>query len=92
MYMDIRPLLPLPTDTSVTGRFGAKHHSMDLTDLLNRLAAIDSELTRLENERALAQTAANSAELARLDAEITRLKKTTADLREEFKRQQGHGR
>ena len=65
---------------------------MELNDLLNRLAAIDSELTRLENERALAQTAANGAELVRLDAEITRLKRTTADLREELKRRHGHGR
>ena len=61
---------------------------MDLTDILNRLAEIDHEVTRLEGQRAVAQKAADTAAVGQLDAEIARLKKATADLREEFRRRQ----
>jgi len=59
---------------------------MDLPGILNRLAEIDHDVTRLEKEHALAQARADHDELLRLETEIARLKKVTADLREEFKR------
>ncbi len=60
----------------------------DLTDILNRLADVDQDLLRLEGGRALAQTAANSAEVHRLDAEIGHLLKIKEELRAQWKREQ----
>ena len=46
---------------------------MKLADIVNRLADLDYDIVRLEGERALAQHAADTAQVARLDEEIVRI-------------------
>ncbi|HXZ03157.1 MAG TPA: hypothetical protein VEI03_24435 [Stellaceae bacterium] len=59
----------------------------DLADILNRLADVDHDLLRLEGGRALAQTAADSAEVSRLDVEIGHLMKLKEELRAQWRRE-----
>jgi hypothetical protein len=46
---------------------------MKLADIVNRLADLDYDIIRLESERALAQHAADTTRVARLDEEIGRI-------------------
>jgi hypothetical protein len=55
------------------------------TDIVDRLAAIDHELSRAEALRALAQTSGDSAEVQRLEVEIGQLTKVRDDLRKQLK-------
>ena len=57
---------------------------MKLADIL--LADLDQDIIRLEGERALAQQAADTAEVARLDEEIGRIYKAKEELRADFRR------
>jgi hypothetical protein len=63
---------------------------MNLTEILDQLAEMDGELQQLEQSRALAQTAADTAKVNRLQEEITRLTEARDELREQWKRQQQH--
>ena len=58
---------------------------MDLADIVDRLAAVDHQLGRLEALRALAQTNADSAEVRRLEEEIALLTKVRDELRDQLK-------
>jgi hypothetical protein len=51
-------------------------HAMNVADITDRLAAPDHELGRLEALRALAQSNADTAEVARLGAEIDLVRRT----------------
>jgi hypothetical protein len=56
---------------------------MEGTDIVDRLAAVDHELSRAL--RALAQTSGDDTEVQRLDEEIGRLSKVRDDLRKQLK-------
>ena len=58
---------------------------MHLDDILNLLSRVDYELQELEKQRTIAQSAANAAEVSRLEAEISRLTKVRNELRERWK-------
>lgn len=58
---------------------------MKLADILNKLADLDCDIIRLEGERALAQHAADTAQVARLDEEIGRIYKAKEALRADFR-------
>ena len=62
---------------------------MNSTDIVDRLAAIDHEHSRVEALRALAQTEGDDAEVRRLQQEIDELRKVKADLRGQLQRQGG---
>jgi len=55
------------------------------TDLVDRLAAVDHELSRVEALRALAQTEGDDNEVQRLDREISQLSKVRDDLRKQLR-------
>jgi hypothetical protein len=57
---------------------------MNLADILNKLADLDYDIIRLEGERALAQRAADTAQVARLDEEIGRIYEAKEELRADF--------
>ena len=63
---------------------------MDLIEIPDRLAEIDGELQQLEQSRALAQTAADTTKVKRLEQEIARLLTARDELREQWKRRQQH--
>jgi hypothetical protein len=63
---------------------------MRLTDIVDRLAAIDHELSRAEALRALAQTDGDDRELQRLQQEIDELRRVKAELREQLRLQGGN--
>jgi hypothetical protein len=67
----------------------ASEWEMNSTDIVDRLAAIDHELSRVEALRALAQTEGDDAEVRRLQQEIDELRKVKADLRGQLQRQGG---
>ena len=58
---------------------------MNVANIVDRLAALDHELGRLEALRALAQSNANTSEVARLEVEIDHVRKTRDALRDELK-------
>jgi hypothetical protein len=58
---------------------------MNLADSLNKLADLDYDIIRLEGERALAQHAADTAQVARLDEEMARIYKAIEELRAGFR-------
>ena len=58
---------------------------MNVADIVDRLAALDHQLGRLEALRALAQSNANTSEVARLEVEIDHVRKTRDALRDELK-------
>jgi hypothetical protein len=58
---------------------------MKPADIVDRLAAVDHELARLEALGAVAQKNADSAEVTRLAEEISRVRKTRDDLRDQLK-------
>jgi hypothetical protein len=58
---------------------------MHLADVVDRLAAVDHDLGRLEALRALAQTKADSAEIGRLEEEIRQAREMRDILREQLK-------
>jgi len=58
---------------------------MKLADILNKLADLDYDIIRLDGERALAQQAADTAQVARLDEEIGRIYKAKEELRADFR-------
>jgi hypothetical protein len=58
---------------------------MGPTDLVDRLAAVDHELSRVEALRALAQTEGDDNEVQRLDREISQLSKVRDDLRKQLR-------
>jgi uncharacterized small protein (DUF1192 family) len=58
---------------------------MNVANIVDRLAALDHELGRLEARRALAQSNANTSELSRLEAEIDQVRKTRDALRDQLK-------
>jgi hypothetical protein len=58
---------------------------MGPTDLVDRLAAVDHELSRVEALRALAQTDGDDTEVQRLDREISQLSKVRDDLRKQLR-------
>jgi hypothetical protein len=58
---------------------------MTLADIVDRLAAVDHELARLESLRALAQKNADSNAVTRLTEEIGQVRKTRDDLRDQLK-------
>lgn len=61
---------------------------MDSDDIVDRLAAVVHDLSRLEALRAIAQKNGDGAEVRRLDGEIDQLRKVRDDLRKQLK---GHG-
>ena len=60
-----------------------------MTDIVDRLAAVDHELSRTEALRALAQTEGDDTEVHRLEREIDELRKVKAELRDQLRRQDG---
>jgi hypothetical protein len=58
---------------------------MGPAEIVDRLAAVDQQLTRAEALRALAQTDGNDAEVQRLQQEIDELRKVKAELREQLR-------
>jgi hypothetical protein len=58
---------------------------MKLADIVDRLAAVDHELARLEALRAPAQKNADGAAVTRLAEEIGQVRKTRDDLRDQLK-------
>jgi predicted secreted protein len=60
---------------------------MNQTNLVDRLAAVDHELGRVETLRALAQTRGDDADIRRLDEEIGQLSSARDDLRAQLKAQ-----
>lgn len=58
---------------------------MEINDIVDRLAAVDHELGELEARRALAQKAANLAEVNKLQEDIGRLMQVKDALRERLK-------
>ena len=56
-----------------------------MANIADRLAALDHELGRLEALRALAQSNANTGELARLETEVDQVRKTRHTLRDQLK-------
>jgi len=58
---------------------------MGPTDPVDRLAAVDHELSRVEALRALAQTEGDDNEVQRLDREISQLSKVRDDLRKQLR-------
>ena len=60
---------------------------MASNDIVDRLAAVVHDLSRLEALRALAQRNGDSAEVHRLDGEIGQLSKVRDDLRKQVKSQ-----
>ncbi len=61
---------------------------MDSHDIVDRLAAVTHELSRLEALRALAQRTGDSDEARRVEGDIDQLSKVRDDLRNRLK---GHG-
>jgi hypothetical protein len=58
---------------------------MKSTDIVDRLAAVDHELSRVEALRALAQTDGNDAEVRRLQQEIDELRRVKGELRDQLR-------
>ena len=58
---------------------------MELGDIVDRLAAVDHELARLEALRALAQKNADGTAVTRLAEEIDQVRKTRDSLRDHLK-------
>jgi len=58
---------------------------MELADIVDRLAAVDHELARLEALRALAQKNADGTAVTRLAEEIDQVRKTRDSLRDHLK-------
>jgi hypothetical protein len=58
---------------------------MELADIVDRLAAVDHELARLESLRALAQKNTDSAAVTRLAEEIDQVREKRDDLRDQLK-------
>jgi hypothetical protein len=58
---------------------------MNVDNIVDRLAALDHELGQLEALRALAQSNANTSEVARLEGEIDQVRKTRDALRDQLK-------
>jgi hypothetical protein len=58
---------------------------MEGTDIVDRLAAVDHELSRTEALRALAQTDGNDAEVRRLQQEIDELRRVKVELRNQLR-------
>lgn len=61
-----------------------------MTDIVDRLAAVDHELSRAEALRALAQTEGDDTEVQRLQREIDELRKVKAELRDQLRLQGGN--
>jgi hypothetical protein len=60
------------------------------TDIIDRLAAIDHELSRAEALRALTQTDGDEREVQRLQQEIDELRRVKAELRDQLRLQGGN--
>jgi hypothetical protein len=58
---------------------------MGPTDIVDRLAAVDHELSRVETQRALPQTEGDDTEVQRLDRDISQLSKVRDDLRKQLR-------
>ena len=58
---------------------------MNVDNIVDRLAALDHVLGRLEALRALAQSNANTSEVARLEGEIDQARKTRDAFRDRLK-------
>jgi hypothetical protein len=56
-----------------------------MTDIVDRLAAVDHELSRAEALRALAQTDGDDPEVRRLQQEIDELRRVKAELRDQLR-------
>ena len=63
---------------------------MEPADLVDRLAAVDHELSRTEALRALAQTDGDDAEVQRLQQEIDELRRVKAELRDQLRLRGGN--
>jgi hypothetical protein len=61
-----------------------------MPDIVDRLAAVDHELSRAEALRALAQTEGDDTEVQRLQREIDELRKVKAELRDQLRLQGGN--
>jgi hypothetical protein len=60
-----------------------------MTDIVDRLAAVDHELSRAEALRALAQTEGDDTEVQRLERDIDELRRVKAELRDQLRLQGG---
>jgi hypothetical protein len=58
---------------------------MGATNIVDRLAAVDHELSRAEAMRALAQTNGDDTEVQRLQQEIDQLRRVKAELRDQLR-------
>jgi hypothetical protein len=58
---------------------------MGATNIVDRLAAVDHELSRAEAMRALAQTNGDDTEVQRLQQEIDELRRVKAELRDQLR-------
>jgi hypothetical protein len=58
---------------------------MAATNIVDRLAAVDHELSRAEAMRALAQTNGDDTEVQRLQQEIDQLRRVKAELRDQLR-------
>jgi hypothetical protein len=58
---------------------------MAATTIVDRLAAVDHELSRAEAMRALAQTTGDATEVQRLQQEIDELRRVKAELRDQLR-------
>lgn len=63
---------------------------MNSTDIVDRLAAIDHELSRTEALRALAQTDGDDAEVRRLQQKIDELRRVKGELRDQLRLRGGN--
>ena len=63
---------------------------MEPADLVDRLAAVDHELSRTEALRALAQTDGYDAEVRRLQQEIDELRRVKGELRDQLRLRGGN--
>jgi len=61
-----------------------------MPDIVDRLAAVDHELSRAEALHALAQTEDDDTEVQRLQREIDKLRKVKAELRDQLRLQRGN--
>ena len=61
-----------------------------MADIVDRLAAVDHELSRAEALCALAQTEGDDTEVQRLEREIDELRKVKAELRDQLRLQGGN--
>jgi hypothetical protein len=60
------------------------------TDIVDRLAAVDHELSRTEALRALAQTKGDDPEVQRLQQEIDELRRVKSELRNQLRLRGGN--